>query len=336
MQERTAIIGDGQMALVTADVLAFNGHAVRLWGPFPEEVTALKQSRRSPKRLPSFELPEQVRVCTELGDAVDGATVVINAIPTQFIRRVWERLRGSLSGDAIVGCVAKGIENETLLRPSEIIESCLCETSTRPMVAISGPTIAAELAQRLPATLLAASPDREAAARIQEMLGTDWLRVYTNDDIVGVELAGAVKNVIALAAGIVDGMKLGINAKSALLARGLAEIVRLGNALGAKAETFFGVAGVGDLSTTCFSPQSRNRTTGERLGRGETLEDIIASTASVVEGVATTRSVIALAQRAGVEMPITRAVHAILFEGLNPKDAMQRLMAREQKPERIA
>lgn len=336
MREKVSIIGDGQMALVTADVLSFNGYEVALWGPFPAEVEDLARTRRAPKRLPEFILPGSVEVCVEAADALRDATVVINAIPTQFIRRVWEKLAGHVPANATIGCVAKGIENDTLLRPSEIIEACLGGASPRALVAISGPTIAAELARRLPATLLAASPDTEAAERIQAMLGTDWLRVYTNEDIVGVELAGAVKNVIALAAGIVDGMELGINAKSALLARGLAEIVRLGKAVGAKAETFFGVAGVGDLSTTCFSPQSRNRTTGERLGRGETLDDILASTASVVEGVATTRSVVALAKRVGVEMPITRAVHAILFEGLAPKEAIHRLMTREPKPERIA
>ncbi len=338
MRDRVAIIGDGQMALVTADVLWANGHEVTIWGPFPHDVRELGRTRRAPRRLAEFVLPESVEVEVEAATALAHATVVINAIPTQFIRSVWTNLAADVPAHALIGCVAKGIENETLRRPSEIIEACLQKAGNHPeraLVAISGPTIAAELARHLPATLLAASPDAAAAEHVQEMLGTDWLRVYTHDDVIGVELAGAVKNVIALAAGIVDGMSLGINAKSALLARGLAEIVRLGQALGARAETFFGVAGVGDLSTTCFSPQSRNRSTGERLGRGENLDAILASSASVVEGVATTRSVAALADRVGVEMPITRAVHAILFNGLNPTDAIRRLMARDPKPERI-
>ena len=199
--------------------------------------------------------------------------------------------------------VAKGIENDSLRRPSEILgETCGADASR--LACLSGPTIASELARHLPATMVAASNDASTASRVQQAFGTPWLRVYSNDDLVGVEVAGAVKNVIALAAGLVDGLELGSNAKSALLARGLAEIVRLGIALDARRETFFGIAGVGDLATTCFSPEGRNRTCGEALGRGMSLERHLAESECVVEGVPTTRSITALAKRLDVEVPI--------------------------------
>lgn len=335
VKDSIALIGDGQMALVLADVLAANGHDVRLWGPLPESVAELAALRAAPRRLPGFRLPDAVTVTGDPDAALRGATFVINAIPTQYIRSVWTRLAGLLPEGVIIGCVAKGIENDTLLRPSEILKACLGER-VHPMVTVSGPTIAAELARRLPATLVAASTDPAAAERAQALLTTEWLRVYTHDDPVGVEIAGAVKNVIALAAGMVDGLELGSNAKSALLARGLAEIVRYGVALGASRETFFGVAGVGDLATTCFSPQGRNRTCGERLARGESLGDILASSVSIVEGVPTTRAVVAFARKHGLTLPIIEAVYAILFERLSPQRAIQALMTRELKSERIS
>jgi glycerol-3-phosphate dehydrogenase (NAD(P)+) len=204
------------------------------------------------------------------------------------------------------------------------------------MCVLSGPSIATELAQHKPATMVASSSDSTVAKSVQDLFDVPWLRIYSHDDPLGVELAGATKNVIALAAGMLDGLGIGVNAKSALLARGIAEIARLGAAMGAQVDTFFGVAGVGDLATTCFSPSGRNRSCGERLGRGESLDEVLASTTSVVEGVPTTKAVKRLAEEKGVEMPITAAVHAILFEGLSPTDAIRELMRREQKAERIA
>jgi glycerol-3-phosphate dehydrogenase (NAD(P)+) len=200
---------------------------------------------------------------------------------------------------------------------------------------LSGPTIAAELARRLPATMVAAAADPALAERVQRTFAMPWLRIYTNGDVMGVEIAGAAKNVVALAAGMVDGMELGSNAKSALLARGLAEIVRLGTALGARPETFFGIAGVGDLATTCFSPEGRNRSCGEALGRGEPLAQYLARTNSVVEGLATAHAILALAGRHGVEMPIVRAVESIVFHGKRPSDAIRDLMGREAGAERV-
>lgn len=332
MAERVTILGAGQMGLVLADALVQGGSQVRLWGPHAEHVESLARTRRVPHRLPDFELPAEVEVTASDSHAAADAQWLLNAVPAQYIRGVWQRMAAHLPASPVI-CVAKGVETGTLLRPSEVLHEVLSEQGRPPICALSGPTIAAELAERLPATMVAAAEDLSIAERVQKLFDAPWLRVYRSDDLAGVELAGATKNVIALAAGMVDGLGIGANAKSALLARGLAEITRLGQALGARMETFFGVAGVGDLATTCFSPHGRNRTCGERLGRGETLADILASTVSVVEGIATTKSVTTLAQRHDVDMPITRAVHAILFDDLPAREAIRQLMSRQQKAE---
>jgi glycerol-3-phosphate dehydrogenase (NAD(P)+) len=348
MTNLVAILGTGQFGLVLADALAERGLAVRMWGPRAETVQTLRETRRLPQRVEGFVLPRQVHVTADDREALSGADLIVSAIPTQFVRPVWCRMVAALppaqgrAAPLAVVSVSKGIENGTLLRPTEIIADVVRGAGPRGgaglpcrLATLSGPTIAAELARRLPATMVAASADEALAARAQDCFRVPWLRVYRHDDPVGVELAGATKNVIALAAGMVDGIGAGDNAKSALLARGLAEIARLGAALGAKVDTFFGVAGVGDLATSCFSPSGRNRSCGERLARGDALEDVLAATSSVVEGVPTTRSVVELARARGVEMPITEAVHAILFEGLAVRDAIQGLMDRAPKAERV-
>ncbi len=311
---------------------------VLLWGHSPEEAGSLTQTRRSP-RLAGFSLPDSVRVTASVAEAVEGAALVVSAIPVQYTRGVWERIRraGPPPGARAVS-VAKGIENKTLLRPTQVIAEALADdpdARPRPLGTLSGPTIAAELARCLPATMIAASDTPAFAHEVQRLFSTSWLRVYTSDDLLGVELAGAMKNVIAIAAGVLDGLQAGYNAKSALLARGLAEITRLGTAMGASSDTFFGLSGVGDLATTCFSPEGRNRSCGEALGRGEKLEDYLKRSTSVVEGVATTRSVVDLALKYRVDMPITEAVHAVLFEGMDPIEAIGRLMSRELKRERV-
>lgn len=337
------ILGVGQMGLVCANILAAPDRlssspvAVRLWGHNLDEAGRLAQTRRSP-RLPGLILHDDVRVAISDADALAGANVIVSAIPVQYIRSAWDRLRPHVPTSAAIVSVAKGIENGTLLRPLQVIADVMSDDPDgrpRDMGVLSGPTIAAELARCLPATMVAASEMPAFAECVQELFATSWLRVYTHPDTLGVELAGATKNIIAIAAGILDGLSAGFNAKSALLARGLAEIARLGAALGAQPETFFGIAGVGDLATSCFSPEGRNRSCGEALGRGEPLADYLARTTSVVEGVATTRSVLELAQRARVEMPITAAVHAVLFESVDPLTAIAGLMRRELKGERI-
>lgn len=345
------ILGPGQMGLVCAAVLsnpdAAAGAAVRplnvsLWGHSVDEIGPLAQTRRSP-RLEGFVLSDDVHVFSREDDpAMSGAELIISAIPVQFIRDTWKRIAPNISPRAGIISVAKGIENTTLLRPTQIITEVLRSTGrddpdkpARAIGTLSGPTIAVELARCLPAAMIAASDDLDFAKRVQSIFATSWLRVYTNADLLGVELAGAVKNVIAIAAGIVDGLQAGNNAKSALLARGLAEIARLGLAMGASPETFFGVAGVGDLATSCFSPEGRNRSCGEALGRGSTLDEFLSQTPHVVEGVATARSVVDLAKKYRVEMPITQAVHAVLFEGVDPIEAIGKLMSREPKAERV-
>ncbi len=335
------IIGDGAMGTVLALMLHARGAQVCVWGVSARSIDDMIQARENRRYLPGHPLPDAIQLTADPDAAFRGTELALNATPTQYIRDVWTRLAPHLPPGLPIASVAKGIETDTLLRPTQIIADVLAPPpadpgrAAHPLAAVSGPTVAHELALCLPATVCAASDDPGFARSLQSTLTTDWLRVYTNFDLIGVELAGALKNVIALAAGILDGLEAGNNAKSALLARGLAEITRLGMAMGARQETFFGVAGVGDLATTCFSPTGRNRSCGELLGRGRSLDEALAEIHGVVEGVPTTRSVVLLAEKHRVDMPITQAIHAVLFEGLDPREGITRLMARDPKPERV-
>ncbi|CAN5769684.1 NAD(P)H-dependent glycerol-3-phosphate dehydrogenase [soil metagenome] len=340
------ILGLGQMGIVCAAILTDAERQQRslaarpritLWGHTPDEAGQVAQTRRS-DRLPGLVLGDDVRVALRDRDALAGAELIVSAVPVQYSRSVWERLRPFVPADVPVLSVAKGIENGTLLRPTQVIAEVLADdpdAKPRPLAALSGPTIAPELARCLPATMIAASDDEAFRLEVQNLFTMRWMRIYTTADLIGVELAGAMKNVVAIAAGVLDGLQAGYNAKSALLARGIAEIARLGTAMGAAQDTFFGVAGAGDLATSCFSPEGRNRSLGEALGRGHKLDDYLAHTRSVVEGVATTRSVMDLSRKYRVDMPITQAVHAVLFEALDPIDAIGQLMTREPKAERV-
>ncbi len=335
MGQRITMIGDGSMATVCALLLESKGAAVTIWGVNSEHVAELIQTRENRRYLKGYRLPESIRITDKAEVAFEGAELIVSAVPTQYIRAVWERLAAATPATVPIASVAKGIENETLLRPTQVIADVLsgAGAAERSMAAISGPSVADELARCLPATVCAASEDEKVSRMIQEAFSTHWFRVYTNADLLGVELAGATKNVIALAAGIIDGLHAGNNAKSALLSRGLAEISRLGAAMGARRETFFGLAGVGDLATSCFSPTGRNRTCGEQLGKGRRLEDVLKSVHGVVEGVPTTRSVVGLAKQWSVDMPITQTVYRVLFEGLDPIQGIGELMSRESKAE---
>ncbi|MHC4977322.1 MAG: NAD(P)H-dependent glycerol-3-phosphate dehydrogenase [Planctomycetota bacterium] len=332
------VVGDGQMGLVLAQLLkeVTPGARVVLWGHVREEIEELNRTRRSP-RLDGFELHPDIETIWEVERAAGiDFECCVSAVPTQFLRGVWERFAGVIEGGCPIVSVSKGVEIGTGMFPSRIIVDVLGDRAgAHQLVTLSGPTIATEMVVKRPTTMLSSCSDDAVAQRVQRMFSSPWTRIYTTTDHAGVELAGAVKNVIAIAAGIVDGMGLGYNAKSALLSRGLAEMARLGVALGAQAETFFGIAGVGDLATTCFCPHGRNRSCGEALGRGETLDDYLARTISVVEGVATTRAVLALADERGVEMPIARSVGAVLFEGLAVRDAIAALMERPLRAESI-
>jgi glycerol-3-phosphate dehydrogenase (NAD(P)+) len=341
MLERITIIGDGAMATVCSILLTTGGHEVTMWGAFEESIERLLQDREQRRLLPGVRVPANVRLTANDAQCFAGATMVLNAIPTQFMRGVWERLKPHLPAGVSIVSVAKGIEIDSLLRPTQVIADVLGgkrsidkgPTCDWPLCALSGPNIAAEIARYLPGTAVAASDDEALAQRVQAAFCTDWFRVYTNNDMIGVELAGAVKNVIAIAAGIIDGLSAGNNAKAALVTRGLVETTRLGVAMGAREETFTGLAGVGDLITTCVSPEGRNRTVGEQIGKGRKLDDILANMPSVAEGVPTTRAVRELARRYRVNMPITDAVHAVLFEGKDVLAALTELMTRDPKPE---
>lgn len=344
-QTKISIIGDGAMATVLALLLESKGLDVTLWGVFPDHLAELIQTRENRRYLPGYRLPDRIHITPNDQRALQGADLIVNAVPTQFIRPVWTRLSAHIPPGVPVASIAKGIETDTALRPTQIIADVLQaagpgsaddpDKPARPLAAISGPSVADELARCLPATVCAASDDEPFAQWLQQVFTTHWFRVYTNRDLLGTELAGATKNVIALAAGILDGLQAGNNAKSALLSRGLAEITRLGAAMGASAETFFGVAGVGDLATTCFSPTGRNRTCGEQLGRGRKLQDVLDAMPGVVEGVPTTKAVVTLAEKYKVEMPITQTVHQVLFQGLDPLEGISQLMSRQPKPENI-
>ena len=311
-----------------------------MWGYDREQLRQIQLGRENKKFLPGYQLPETLVFEPDDERIMAGVDLVVSAVPCQFMRRVWNRLKDYTPKNIPIVSVAKGIENDTLLRPTQILADVLGEKpatsderrATRYAV-LSGPTIADELARRLPATACVACDDEELATEVQYTFNTDWLRIYTNTDIVGVELAAACKNVIAIAAGVIDGAGAGDNAKAALLSRGLAEITRLGIACGAKPETFAGLTGLGDLVTTCISPKGRNRSFGERIGKGQTVEHAQRATESVVEGIATCKSVVALAGRCGVEMPITAAVYEVLFENKPVRAAIADLMKRRLKAE---
>jgi len=330
MVEQVAVIGDGQMATVCSVMLADRGIHVRMWGASRERIEALKTTRENRRHLPGLMIPERVSFTTDPEAAFQGAEMIISAIPCQYLRGVWQKLADYYPPGIPTTSVSKGIENDTLLRPTQIITDVV---GPAPVIALSGPSIAAELARCLPATIVAASEDESLAKIVQQAFSSQWFRVYTNTDLLGVELAGATKNIIALAAGIIDGLKAGDNAKAALLTRGLVEIQRLGAAMGARHDTFAGLAGLGDLVTTCISPVGRNRSAGEKIGQGMSAEEVIAATPSVIEGIPTTRSVRQLALRHGVEMPITEAVHAVLFEGKDVIATLSELMSRQLKEE---
>ncbi len=338
MFKNISIIGDGGMGTVLAMLLCRDSTAnpeVRIWGYDAEQLSQIEKTRENKKFLPGYKLPNEIIFEPDDTHIMSGVDLIVSAVPCQFMRSVWARLKANVPQGIPIVSVTKGIENETLLRPTQILADVLGKKTKLKAAVLSGPTIADELARRLPATACAAAKDESLAETIQHTFsdGIPWLRVYTNNDVVGVELAGAMKNIIAIAAGIIDGVGAGDNAKAALLTRGLAEINRLGIACGAKAKTFSGLTGLGDLVTTCISPTGRNRSFGERIGKGLSPQEAMDATESVVEGIATCKSVVALAARCGVEMPITQAVYEILFENKPVQKAIQGLMNRQLKSE---
>jgi glycerol-3-phosphate dehydrogenase (NAD(P)+) len=328
---RAAIIGDGGWGTALACALRRNGHAVRLWGPFPDYIAQLQTQRENTRYLPGVPLPEGLAWTADPAAAVRGADLVVLAVPSAYVRDVMARFAPHLPAGARRVSVTKGLDPRTLERMTVLAEEIL---GGGPVAALSGPSFAAEVARGLPAAVVTACRDPDQAAFVQAAFNHERFRVYTSDDVIGVELGGALKNVIALAAGVSDGLGMGDNAKAALVTRGLAEITRLGVALGAHPETFAGLSGMGDLVLTCMGRLSRNRAVGERLGRGEALAEILGGMAQVAEGVGNCAHACDLARRAGRELPIAEAVRRVLDHAEPPMEAVRRLMSRDPRPER--
>ena len=323
-----AVLGDGGWGTTLAIHLHQLRHRVRLWGAFPEYVKRLATRRENVKFLPGIPLPRSLAITANLGEALDDAELVILAIPSQFMRRVVRRLSAAGLDRTIFVSVAKGLEQRSLKRMSEVIAG---ELGRVPLAVLSGPNIAREIAQGHPASSVVASRNRAVAERVQAALMSDRLRLYTSTDVAGVELGGALKNPIAIAAGIADGLGFGANAKAALMTRGLVEMARLGAALGARPDTFWGLSGLGDLVTTCLA--GRNRWFGEQMGRGRPAKAVLASTPMVIEGVETSKAATALGRRCRVELPIIEQVHAIVSGRRSPRAALEALMRRAPKSE---
>ena len=330
-----AIIGAGSWGTALALVAARAGQQVRLWAHSAEVVETLRRTRENQIYLPGFVLPENVAPTGELAEALCDAELVVTVVPSHVCRVVYAQLVPYAKPEMIFVNASKGIENETQRRMSEVVSEVLAPQFAPRYVMLSGPSFAQEVARDEPCALVAASSDREAAAAVQAALSSVRFRVYTNDDVAGVELGGALKNVMAIATGAVNGLGLGYNSAAALVTRGLAEMTRLAVRLGGRAETLAGLAGMGDLVLTCFGELSRNRRVGFELGRGRKLADILGEMREVAEGVKTARAAYALSQQLQVEMPITTGVYQMLYEGKSPRELEIELMERPLKAERV-
>jgi glycerol-3-phosphate dehydrogenase (NAD(P)+) len=330
--ERVAVLGTGAMGTALARELAHASCLVRLWARNPALADEIGRSRQNLRHLPGVTLPESLRVTAQPGEATEGADLIVVAIPSAFLRSTLESLAGSIAPGVPVLSVIKGIENGTFARPSQIVVDAL---GPRSVAILSGPSHAEELARGLPASVVVAGLDESLNGTVQSRLSSGHLRIYTNADAVGVELAGALKNILGIAAGICDGLGFGDNAKAALLTRGLAEMTRFVTQRGGRPETIFGLAGVGDVLTTCYSGFGRNHRVGQMIGEGLPPGVVLAHLPFVAEGVFTTRAVDALARREGIRMPITAEVHRVLFEGREPREAVTALMLRPPREESL-
>lgn len=323
-------MGDGGWGTTLGILLAKKGFSVTLWGLFPDNIDLLKSKNENVKFLPGVKIPPELKATSSMDEALDGANMIVLAVPSQFLRGILEMLKMHKIPELKFVSVVKGIENITLKRMSEVIIDVF---GKQRVAVLSGPTIALEVANGSPTTAVAASIDPEFAREVQETFFTELFRVYASGDVIGVELGGSLKNIIAIAAGVCDGLGFGTNAKAALLTRGLVEIVRLGAAMGASKETFYGLSGLGDLATTCVSRYSRNRWLGEEIGKGKKLNDILKETDMVVEGVTTAKSAYDLSKKYNVEMPITEEIYKVLYENRDPHKAVHDLMIRTPKAE---
>ncbi|GAA0347383.1 NAD(P)H-dependent glycerol-3-phosphate dehydrogenase [Bacillus carboniphilus] len=332
-KQRVTVLGAGSWGTALALVLGDNGHDVRLWGHRREHIDQINQTRMNEKYLPNVSLPDTVIGYSSLEKALENVNMIVMAVPTKAIREVTKEIQAFLQEPVTIVHVSKGIEPNTLKRISEMIEEEMEARLLDHVVVLSGPSHAEEVSLRHPTTVTVSSKDMSAAEVVQDLFMNQHFRVYTNPDVIGVEIGGALKNIIALAAGLSDGLGYGDNAKAALITRGLAEIARLGTQMGANPLTFSGLTGIGDLIVTCTSVHSRNWRAGNMLGKGQNLDEVLENMGMVVEGVRTTKAAFQLAEKYKVNMPITTALHSILFDKVNPKDAVDSLMARMKTQE---
>lgn len=329
-----SVIGAGSWGTALSMLLAEKGHDVRLWAREPEIVDNITKNHKNGVYLPDLDLPENITAWSDLGDSLKDAEVVVFATPSHAVRNMAGEVRPLLRGRERIVTVSKGIEMDTFMTMSQVLSHVLDGVISDDYIGVlSGPSHAEEVSRHMPTTVVSSSNSKKTALFVQELFMTPHFRVYVNRDIIGVEVSGAVKNILAIAAGIADGADLGDNAKAALITRGLAEMRRLGIRLGASQETFAGLTGVGDLIVTCTSRHSRNRNVGYRIGKGEKMQDVTDSMKMVAEGVKTTRSVYTWAKSLNVNMPITEKVYQVLFEDMPPLEAVHKLMTRDPKEE---
>jgi len=331
-KQKVTVLGDGGWGTTLSILLSKNGMDVCLWSPFFNYAKTLRETRNNKKFLPDIKIPRQINITSDLKSAIDYSSVMIIVIPSKYLRIVLQKMKCLRinSAEKIFLSATKGIEPGSLLRMSEVINQ---ELGRVDLAVLSGPNISFEVAKQMPAASVVASKHKRISCFFQDLLMNDSFRIYTNDDVIGVELGGSLKNIIALACGISDGLGFGSNAKSALLTRGLAEICRIGIAMGARRQTFFGISGLGDLVTTCSSIHSRNRSLGEQIAKGKKIGLILKNMKMVAEGVETTRAAYKLSRRFNIDMPITKEIYKVLFKNKSPKKAVRDLMIRAKKSE---
>ena len=327
---RIAVLGDGGWGTTLALLLFRKGHTLTLWSAFKNYAGVMIKTRRNPRFLPGIIIPKKIKITADINSAVADKDIIVLAIPSQHTRRILKKIKGRFFKKTVFLSVTKGLEVGSAKRMSEVIYA---ELGPVKLAVLSGPTIALEVAKEIPTTAVVASADKKIRKTIQEVFGTERFRLYTNPDVIGVELGGSLKNVIAIACGVSDGLGFGTNTKAAILSRGLAEISRLGSAMGAKLKTFSGISGLGDLVTTCISKQSRNRKVGELIGRGRSLKEICQHMQMVAEGIPTAKSAYVLSLKHKIDMPITKEVYRLLYLHKSPRAAVKDLMLRRKKEE---
>ncbi len=331
--EKVTVLGAGSWGTALAMVLAHNNHNCLIWSIREDQTKEINEYKTNKQYLPGTKLPDNLRATSDIQEAISHSSTIVIAVPTKAIREVCQLVAKTADQEKLIVHVSKGIEPDTLKRITEMIEEEIPPHLVQAIVVLSGPSHAEEVVLEHPTTVTAASVNMEAAEKVQDLFMNKSFRVYTNADVIGVEIGAAMKNVIALAAGIVDGLGYGDNAKAALITRGLAEISRLGISLGAEPSTFAGLTGMGDLIVTCTSVHSRNWRAGNMLGKGASLDEVLEEIGMIVEGVRTTKAAYQLAEKQQVDMPITQALYGVLFEGVHPKEAVDTLMHRTKKSE---